>query len=384
MFASGEVAHLIGIGLRGMTSNPTIFEKAIDGSTDYDAQLETLAESENDPQRLFEALAIDDIRSACDLSRPVFDATNRLDGYVSLEVSPTLARDTHGTTLAAARLWDAVARPNAMIKIPGTPECLPSIRATIAAGININVTLLFSAEQYADAANAYILGLEDRVRLGMPIHAIASVASVFVSRIDTKVDRMLEERNSGGELMGKAGVATLKATYSRFGELFDGERFAALADQRANLQRPLWASTSTKNPAYHDLTYVLSVVGADTVNTMPLKPSKRCSIMGAFKATRSAKMPVRAKRLSRLCLGPASISNRLARNCKPPAWSRLRAPLMRCCRGSHQNRKRSFDDANNHLGRKRICHVYQRFSRQSGASNAPHRAPRGRDGRFRV
>jgi len=273
MFASGELQKLVDIGLRGQTSNPTIFEHAIGSGTDYDAQLKGLIGNEHDPQNLFEALAIQDIRSACDVFAPVFKSTNGLDGYVSLEVSPTVAHDTKATTDAAARLWKAVDRPNVMIKIPGTPECIASIRASIAAGININVTLLFSVDQYAAAANAYIEGLEDRAKAGQPIEAIASVASVFVSRIDTMIDKTLDERIAKGEkledLKGKAGIANLKLTYAKFEALFHSERFAALKAKGAKVQRPLWASTSTKNPKYFDLMYVLNVVGADTVNTMP-------------------------------------------------------------------------------------------------------------------
>jgi transaldolase len=273
MFASGELAGLIGQGLRGMTSNPTIFEHAIGAGNDYDEQLQSLVATERDPQKLFEALAIQDIRSACDAFAPVFKETNKLDGYVSLEVSPTLAHDTQGTIDAAKRLWAAVDRPNVMIKIPGTAEGVPAVRAAIAAGINVNVTLLFAVSAYADAATAYIEGLEDRVKAGLPIDAIASVASVFVSRIDTAIDKLIDEKIAQGaalsDLHGKAGVANLKMTYKKFQDLFHGERFAALAAKGAKVQRPLWASTSTKNPAYFDLMYVVSVVGPDTVNTVP-------------------------------------------------------------------------------------------------------------------
>ncbi|HEV8022177.1 MAG TPA: transaldolase [Candidatus Lustribacter sp.] len=273
MFASGELQKLVDVGLRGQTSNPTIFEHAIGTGTDYDEQLQGLIGSEHDAQNLFEALAIRDIRSACDVFAPVFKSTAGLDGYVSLEVSPTLAHDTKATTAAALRLWKAVDRPNVMIKIPGTPECLASIRDSIAAGVNINVTLLFSVDQYAAAANAYIEGLEARVKAGQPIGTIASVASVFVSRIDTAIDKTLDERIAKGEklddLKGKAGIANLKLTYQKFEQLFHSDRFAALKANGAKVQRPLWASTSTKNPKYDDLMYVVNVVGADTVNTMP-------------------------------------------------------------------------------------------------------------------
>ena len=275
MFASGSLKGLIDQGLRGQTSNPTIFEKAIGHGTDYDEQLKSLVGSEHDAQNLFEALAIQDIRAACDVFRSVFESTNGLDGYVSLEVSPTLAHDTQGTTDAAARLWKAVDRPNVMIKIPGTPECLPSIRASIAAGININVTLLFSVDQYAAAASAYIDGIEDRANAGKPVDTIASVASVFVSRIDSNIDKQLDDKIAAGgeaslaDLKGKAGIANLKLTYAKFEELFHGPRFSALKAKGAKVQRPLWASTSTKNPNYDDLMYVTTVVGTDTVNTMP-------------------------------------------------------------------------------------------------------------------
>ena len=273
MFASGELRGLIDEGLRGMTSNPTIFEHAIGAGNDYDEQLQSLVATERDPNKLFEALAIADIRAACDAFRPVYDATNNLDGYVSLEVSPTLARDTSGTITAAKRLWAAVDRPNVMIKIPGTVEGVPAVRAAIAAGINVNVTLLFAVDAYAAAATAFIEGLEDRVQAGQPIDTIASVASVFVSRIDSAIDKLIDEKIAQGaalkDLLGKAGVANLKMTYKKFENLFRTERFKTLAAKGATVQRPLWASTSTKNPAYFDLMYVVSVVGPDTVNTVP-------------------------------------------------------------------------------------------------------------------
>jgi transaldolase/glucose-6-phosphate isomerase len=272
MFASGDLQRLIDLGLRGMTSNPTIFEKAIGSGSDYDEQLRSLVD-EHDPTALFEALAIRDIRSACDLFRGVYESSDGLDGYVSLEVSPTLARDTDGTIAAAARLWKAVDRPNVMIKIPGTAEGVPAIAATIAAGINVNVTLLFSVDRYDAAANAYIDGLEARAARGESIDRIASVASVFVSRIDTAIDKKLQALVDNGEpvagLLGKAAVAGSKLTYQRFLKLFGSERFAALRAKGARVQRPLWASTSTKNPAYPELIYVESLVGRDTVNTVP-------------------------------------------------------------------------------------------------------------------
>jgi transaldolase/glucose-6-phosphate isomerase len=272
MFASGELRRLIDLGLRGMTSNPTIFEKATGSGSDYDEQLRGLI-GETDMVRVFEALAIRDIRSACDHFRSVWDETNGLDGYVSLEVSPTLAHDTQGTIEAAARLWKAVGRPNVMIKIPGTAEGVPAIKATIAAGINVNVTLLFSVDRYEAAATAYIEGLEERAARNEPIDRIASVASVFVSRIDSAVDKQVQAQIDKGEqlvpLLGKAAVASTKLTYQRFKALFEGPRFAKLRERGAHVQRPLWASTSVKNPSYPDLMYVEPLVGRDTVNTVP-------------------------------------------------------------------------------------------------------------------
>ena len=273
MFPSGELQKLIDSGLRGMTSNPTIFEKAIGSGNDYDKQLASLIGKQHDPQTLFEALAVQDIRSACDLFRPLYDSTHGLDGYVSLEVAPTLARDSDGTIAAAKRLWAAVDRPNVMIKIPGTPECTPAIRAVIGAGINVNVTLLFDVDRYETAALAYVAGIEDRIGRGEPVDKIASVASVFVSRIDTAVDKQIDAKIAQGNkfehLLGKAGTANLKLTYQRFLKIFHGERFAKARAAGAHVMRPLWASTGTKNPAYSDLMYVETVIGKETVNTVP-------------------------------------------------------------------------------------------------------------------
>ena len=273
MFASGELHRLIDAGLRGMTSNPTIFEKAIGSGNDYDAQLESLIGHEHDPNHLFEALAIDDIRHACDEFRPLFDATNGGDGFVSLEVSPLLAADTQGTVDAAARLWKMVDRPNVMIKIPSTPACISAIAETIAAGINVNVTLIFSLETYEAVANAYIEGLEKRVAAGGSIDRIGSVASVFVSRIDTAVDKLIEDKAKTkpelGKLLGKTGVANMKLIYARYKKIFESERFERLKAKGGRVQRPLWASTGVKNPAYSDLLYVESLVGKNTVNTLP-------------------------------------------------------------------------------------------------------------------
>jgi transaldolase/glucose-6-phosphate isomerase len=273
MFASGELQRLIDSGLRGMTSNPTIFEKAIGAGNDYDEQLAALIKSEKSADALFWDLAVQDIQSACNAFAPVFASSGGNDGFVSLEVSPLLANDTAGTIAMVEELWGRVKRPNVMIKIPGTKEGLPAIEESIYRGYNINVTLIFSIDMYERAARAYVKGLARRVAEGKPIDKIRSVNSVFVSRIDTAVDKLLQERTAKGEkldhLLGKTGIAGLKLTYQKFKEIFFGDEFAELKAKGGAVQRPLWASTSTKNPHYPDLMYVESVVGRDTVNTMP-------------------------------------------------------------------------------------------------------------------
>ena len=270
LMTSGELGRLIQeAGLRGVTSNPTIFEKAISGSKDYDDALRVrLGE---DPHAaaavLFEMLAIEDIQKAADAFRPVYESSQGADGFVSLEVSPRLAHDTEGTLAEARRLWTALDRPNVMIKVPATPEGILAIAALIGEGINVNVTLMFSLAHYEAVAQAYLRGLE---RVSKP-RGVASVASFFVSRVDTAVDRKLEEIGTPEALAlrGQAAVANAKMVYRRFREIFNGESFTALRERGALVQRPLWASTGTKNPAYSDVLYVEELIGADTVNTVP-------------------------------------------------------------------------------------------------------------------
>ena len=274
MFASGELHRLIEAGVRGMTSNPTIFEKAIGSGNDYDAQLKSLIGSENDANRLFEAIASDDIQHACDEFRPLYESTNGGDGYVSLEVSPGVSHDTAKTIESAKRLWALVDRPNVMIKIPATPEGLLAVTEVIAAGINVNITLIFSVDTYAATADAYIKGIEKRAAAGEPIDRISSVASVFISRVDSAIDSQLDARIKNGEtalepLLGKTGIANVKLIYKRYKELFEGERFEALKAKGGRVQRPLWASTGTKNPAYSDVMYVENLIGKNTVDTVP-------------------------------------------------------------------------------------------------------------------
>ncbi|HYO75022.1 MAG TPA: bifunctional transaldolase/phosoglucose isomerase, partial [Thermoanaerobaculia bacterium] len=259
--------------LRGLTSNPTIFEKAIGGSEDYDSQLRTLASQGKSTDEIYDELVIEDIGQAADVFLPVYEKTNGEDGYVSLEVSPVLAKDTAATLSEAKRLFARLGRPNVMIKIPATPEGIPAIEQTIASGINVNVTLIFSNEVYAQVIEAYLRGLEQRAAQNLPIGNIASVASFFVSRIDATADKQLEEKAkddpSLAELQGKVAIANAKMAYQLFREAFTSERFTKLRDKGARVQRPLWASTGTKNPKYSDVLYVETLIGADTVNTLP-------------------------------------------------------------------------------------------------------------------
>ena len=270
MTRSGELQSLITDGLRGMTSNPTIFEQAIGHTADYDQDMTALADSARTDRDIFEALAIEDVREAADLFRAVFDSTDGGDGFVSLEVSPRLAHDTDGSVAEARRLWKALDRPNVMIKIPGTREGWPAIERCLSEGININITLLFSVEHYRAVAEAYLLALETRVQRGQPIDRIASVASLFVSRVDTEVDERIRRR--GGSLtalFGKVAIASAHLAYASFLEMSRTDRWRALQAKGARPQRLLWASTGTKNPEYSDVLYVDSLIGPDTITTVP-------------------------------------------------------------------------------------------------------------------
>ncbi|HYD52760.1 MAG TPA: transaldolase [Gemmatimonadaceae bacterium] len=277
LLQGGELARRIREdALTGMTSNPTIFEKALAEGHAYDAQLR--AAEETDAHALFELVAATDVRDACDAFRGVYDATGAVDGYVSLEVSPGAAHDADATVAEARRLWAAVDRPNLMIKVPGTDAGLPAVRRLIAEGINVNITLLFAVEAHRKVIEAYMAGLEDRAAAGHPIDRIASVASFFVSRVDSEIDKRLgvlaaaatgAERTRIEALQGKAAIANAKLAYRLFQREFASPRWQALAARGARVQRPLWASTSTKNPTYRDVIYVEELIGPDTVNTMP-------------------------------------------------------------------------------------------------------------------
>jgi transaldolase len=280
LIESGELARRVGTGeLTGMTSNPAIFEKAIAGSTDYDRLLAEAARDRADTKTVYERLAVRDIRDAADALRPVYDATKGRDGYVSLEVSPHLAHDTAGTVDEARRLWRTVDRPNLMIKVPGTPAGVPAFATLIEEGVNVNVTLLFSRAAHRAVADAYVGSIAKRAARSLDVGRIASVASFFVSRIDTAADKLLgariaaaqsdAERSALRGLLGKAAIANAKLAYQTYLEVFGAPGWKTLADAGAQTQRVLWASTSTKNPDYRDVVYIEELIGPDTVNTVP-------------------------------------------------------------------------------------------------------------------
>ena len=274
LITSGELKALVAQGVRGVTSNPAIFEKAIAGTSDYDEEIAALAKAGLSVEAVYETLAIKDIQMAADELAPVYRSTAGRDGYVSLEVSPFLANDTAGTAAEAQRLFQTVDRPNIMIKIPATAAGLPAITASIAAGVNVNVTLIFGLDNYKAVADAYIAGLEQlalrgpSVSGGHPLNAVASVASFFVSRVDTAVDKELEKKGAR-DLLGRIGIANCKLAYAEYRRIFSRARWSELSAQGARTQRVLWASTSTKNPAYPDTQYVDELIGPETVNTLP-------------------------------------------------------------------------------------------------------------------
>jgi len=279
LVTTGELQRLIdNDGLRGLTSNPTIFQKAVEGSQDYDDLFREWAPKGKSAGEVFEALAVRDIGDAARTFRPVWERTKHRDGYCSIEVSPTLAHDTAGTVTEAHRLWKRLGVPNVMVKIPGTVEGVPAIEQCVCEGLNINVTLLFSQDAYVAVAEAYIRGLEKRAARGDDVSESASVASFFVSRIDTLVEKTIaarektatpQQRTLFDEIAGKVAIANAKQAYEKYKKLFSGPRWQKLADKGAKTQRVLWASTGTKNPKYSDVLYVEELVGPDTVNTIP-------------------------------------------------------------------------------------------------------------------
>jgi len=276
LIENGELQRLIDVDcLRGVTSNPSIFEKAILGSDDYDGELREMAREGLEAHEIYDRIAIKDVQLATDVLRPVWDSLDHVDGFVSLEVQPELARDTDGTLESARSYWSRVDRPNLFIKIPGTVAGVPAIEELLVDGININITLLFSVERYEAVARAYLMALASRAAAGQPIDRIASVASFFLSRIDVLVDELLEQRPKTEEpdpesLLGKVALANAKLAYQSFKRLFAGPQWDSLKTRGARVQRLLWASTGTKNPDYPELMYVAPLIGPMTVNTMPL------------------------------------------------------------------------------------------------------------------
>jgi transaldolase/glucose-6-phosphate isomerase len=319
LFTTGKLKHLITEdGLRGMTSNPSIFEKAIGDSTLYDDILhELVARKDLSTTAIYEQIAIRDIQDAADALRSVYEESNFRDGYVSLEVSPYLALKTQETIDEARRLWKAVKRDNVMIKVPGTAAGLPAIRQLIGEGININVTLLFAQEVYEKVAEAYIAGLEDLASRGGNLKKMASVASFFISRIDTLIDSRLEEKIKATSdakqqaflksLLGKIAIANGKLTYQRYQKIFSGPRWQALAAKGAQTQRVLWASTSTKNPNYRDVIYVEELIGPDTVNTMPPATVDAFRDHGKLRNSLTEDVPAAAKVMDDLARAGISI-----------------------------------------------------------------------------
>jgi transaldolase/glucose-6-phosphate isomerase len=356
LLTSGELQRLIDEdGLMGITSNPAIFEKAITGSQDYTAAIAALETEHLDAMALYERLVSEDIRQAADMLRPVYEETQGRDGYVSLEVSPYLARDTEGTIAEARRLWQVIQRPNLMIKVPATPEGIPAIQKLISEGININVTLLFAQEVYRQVAEAYLAGLEALAAAGGDLRRVASVASFFVSRIDSLVDAKLEAKLRAGEgdrallesLKGKVAIANAKLAYQAYRKIFAGERWERLAAAGARPQRLLWASTSTKNPQYSDVLYVEELIGPDTVNTMPpatweafrdhgrVRPTLESELEAAYDTLETlAKVGISLAEVTDTLLIEAirlfaepfdKLLNSLDKKCKAVNWTRLNA-----------------------------------------------------------
>jgi transaldolase len=271
LIESSQLAQLVQDGIRGLTSNPTIFGKAV-ASGQYDDLIRREIEAGGDSRDIYEEIAVGDVGDAADVLRPVYDAADGADGFVSIEVEPDLADDSEATLERARHLWRRLKRPNVFVKIPATPAGIPAIEDAIADGININVTLMFSVDVYRDVARAYIAGLRRRLERGEDIRRVASVASFFVSRVDTKVDPQLDEigTDAARALRGQAAIANAKLAYEAYQQIFEGDEFAALRDAGARVQRCLWASTSTKNPDYRDVLYVEELIGPQTVDTMPL------------------------------------------------------------------------------------------------------------------
>ncbi len=312
----GTIADRLASGVQGVTSNPSIFEKAIAGSQDYDKDIQRLSARGLGVENIYESLVVDDIRRAADMLQPAYEQTAGKDGYISLEVSPRLAHETDATVSEAKRLLDELSRPNVMIKIPATQEGIPAIRMSIAEGINVNVTLIFSIRQYEDVVDAHMAGLESRLRAGLPVSGIASVASFFISRVDTAVDDALKEL-SQPHLMGHAALDNARLAYARFEKFRTDDRWKKLEQAGASIQRPLWASTGTKNPKYSDTLYVDGLIGPGTVNTIPPATLDAFLDHGQISQTISQDLDGALKRMAELAdvgIDLGEITNKLLRD----------------------------------------------------------------------
>ena len=312
LILSGGLKQWMEQGVAGVTTNPSIFEQAIANTGDYDGEIASMARAGRSAAEIYEALTLQEVGAAADILRPVYDRTGGRDGYVSLEVNPLLAADRDSTVSEAKRLFAALSRPNVMIKIPATPEGIEAVEACIAAGVNVNATLIFSEEQYAAVAEAYIRGLEARALQGVSLE-VASVASVFVSRVDTAVDKLLKAKGETA-ILGKIAVDGIRSVYRHFRDLFSGPRWEPLAGKGGRVQRPLWASTGTKNPAYSDVLYLEALIGPDTVNTVPPKTLSAFLDHGRVRRTLDSDLDeagIRAKRLTELGIDLGAVCSRL-------------------------------------------------------------------------
>ena len=315
LIEQGKLKNLIGVGLRGITSNPTIFDKAISSSSDYDVKIKELSDSGGSSFEIYDDLTVKDIQDAADILRGVYEESKGLDGYVSLEVSPKLAYNTEDTLKEARRLWAKVNRPNLMLKVPATDEGFKAIEELLASGMKVNATLIFSLKQYHDTACAYIKGIRRFSASGRSPESLRSVASVFVSRIDTVVDKQLDEMKACAStqakvelesLKGKAAVANSELIYEQYSDIFSCDEFKLLSEKGANTQRVLWASTSTKNPAYNDIKYVTELIGKDTVNTLPEPTFKAFLDHGEVKISLSSQASEAKALIARLLSSPGA------------------------------------------------------------------------------
>ena len=339
IMSSGELKRQIDEdGIRGLTSNPAIFEKAISNSSDYNTDIAKFSEKNGTNEEIFYSIAIKDIQQAADTFKPIYDRTNGGDGFVSLEVSPDLAKDTEGTIKLAKDLWKRVDRKNLMVKIPGTAEGLPAIRECISAGINVNVTLLFGLPRYKEVTEAYLQGLEDRLKADRPIDHIASVASFFLSRIDVMIDPMLKEKELD-DMVGEVAIASAKGAYGIYEEVFYSDRFKKLEKEGAKRQRLLWASTGTKDPSFSDVKYVEALIGKDTVDTMPMETLEAFRDHGNVEDNLKKDMDKATKTLNRLKEHDIDI-DKITQDLEDEGIDKFTKPFDKLLKGIEQQKKK--------------------------------------------